>query len=765
MSVEKVSVPYLSDNAQRVGFLAAALQKQLLSQHGNIGDNSSRSGNNKHSANGNSLSNSGGGGSADDGFCTALAAAATAAEAARATAPTADYFDHRRCSFSITEGAAAEGAEERQRAAAQVEALRGGLVDLDGVVSALKAKENKDYAREMRRIVRRREREMARNSGIAAPKATSLLSAESPPAATAGAGSGGGDAFPTALSPFPLAPPTPPLPSQAVGPLAFGKPSTAAPFPSTFFPPSFPFYSANPTLRAAKAAFLSSAKSQDIQIRFNSISAWDETHSKVLDLLTDDGRRDTIGLEAYKEAMVAFEEWCEARGFAEMLPRNQPIRGSTRNGRSDGVFIADTASLSAAADGGGATTVAAARTVEPSPSAISRCLSQSALAAARQPGLTLSLFYSCPAIPKDEDEDDEEDGDDDEEDEEEDEDADNGESSGKKKKGSKKKAGKDGAAAAEDINDGTLAKTIGAALPHTVDARALFAKYVKSISIVKTEAELIMCDEDCDGRVTLAELEGYMAEIVPTVAALHQLLPHDMIPYYTASSARRIFWLLDPTGRGSIKISSLVTHSVLDDWLDVQMTADEQPRNWFGATIATQLREKFEILDMFCTSSLNLDCLKRYKKGIPMVVDDGLPPDISPLSSLFLSRVFDTTCPPRGEMDYAAFIDFVVAVEFLPNSCPRPLFFWRIFDIFGEGRITPLVVHSFFKETYAKLKSAEVEVAPIEIIIQELFDLIPSKEPLVITKAEFLAASQCGLFSALVVDCLAVYTYENREHK
>lgn len=445
---------------------------------------------------------------------------------------------------------------------------------------------------------------------------------------------------------------------------------------------SFPHFSKEPTHKVAQQAFAAFTKAYEIQLRFNDISAWDETHAKVLELLTDRNTRDSLSLEEYRAVMQEFEHWCHF-----VLPHKQSIRGR-------------------------------------------RGLFQSALPMSQQPGLTLSLFYSCPAVPN----------------------------------------GHEGnftlpkPSSPLTSPEDTLAFTVSTSPSHRIDARVLFQKYVKSISIVKTEAELIMCDGDGDGRVTMAELETYMAEIIPTVTAL-QHMSEGMIPFYTCSSARRIFWILDPAARGTLKISSFVNHSVVDDWLEVQMMAEEQTRNWFGLTIATQLRDKFEILDLMGTSTLNLECMLRYKKGIPMVIDDGLPKDISPLSTLFLERVFETNHYPKGEMDYPAFVDFVVAIEFLPASCPRPNFFWRVFDIFGEGRITPLVVHSFFKETYAKLKSAEVEVAAIEIIIQELFDLIPSKEPLVITQQEFTSAKQCGLFAALLIDCLAFYTYENREQK
>ena len=292
----------------------------------------------------------------------------------------------------------------------------------------------------------------------------------------------------------------------------------------------------------------------------------------------------------------------------------------------------------------------------------------------------------------------------------------------------------------------------------------------------------MMCDEDGDGRVTLGELEAYIRDLVPTIVVLQQELPPSMTPYYCCSAARRIFWAMDVTERGSIQICDLVRHAILDEWLQVQMLAEDQTRNWFSVAISTQLKEKFDTLDSRRAGALTLEDMKKYKKGIPMVVDDGLPPDASPLSTLFIERIFEnwtststTTSQPSqprsvtalgnpGEMSFERFVDFVIAIEFLPN-CYRPLLFWNALDYKGEGRITPSTAHSFFKETHAKLLSAGVAAAAMEIILQEVFDIIPTAEPLIITKPEFVTANQCGLFAALLIDCLAFYAYENREQK
>ncbi len=296
-----------------------------------------------------------------------------------------------------------------------------------------------------------------------------------------------------------------------------------------------------------------------------------------------------------------------------------------------------------------------------------------------------------------------------------------------------------------------------------VEVKTIFNKFGQKVSLTKMEAELHMCDADNDGRVTEEEMELYMQDLIPTIVALSKM-EKDFVPFYCCSATRRIFWMLDPSGRGSVRIDDLLRSPAMDEWLELQLTADEPARNWFGVTISTQLYDKFLALDSRELGTLCAADMKKYKKGIPMVADDGLPPNVSPLSSLFIDRVFETWALYSSEMDYKKFVDFVIAVEFLPQ-CFRPAFFWNIFDMNNEGFLTPVTVNHFFKETHRKLQAAGVEAPPIELVVQELFDIIPTKDPLRITRAEFCASNQAGLFSALLVDCLAFWTYENREQR
>ncbi|EPY22238.1 protein phosphatase 2 (formerly 2A), regulatory subunit B'' [Strigomonas culicis] len=298
--------------------------------------------------------------------------------------------------------------------------------------------------------------------------------------------------------------------------------------------------------------------------------------------------------------------------------------------------------------------------------------------------------------------------------------------------------------------------------PEYVDSTTIYQSFAKKVSLVKCEAELIMCDLNNDGRLAEDEMEQYVSDLVPRIVALRDVA-ETVLPFYCCTATRRIFWDLDPYSRGVIRIDALLQSAVMDEWVRLQLMTEDSPQNWFGGFVTQQLYDKFLMLDARNEGTLNADNLKRYKKGLPTVSDDGLPIDVSPLSTLFIDRFFETNVMmPNSEMDYRKFVDFVIAVEMLPQ-CSRPHFFWNILDMEGVGYLTPMVVNCFFRETYAKLISAGLDVPARETVVQEVFDLVPTAEPLRITREEFLSCPQAGLFASLVIDCLSFWTYENRE--
>ena len=289
-------------------------------------------------------------------------------------------------------------------------------------------------------------------------------------------------------------------------------------------------------------------------------------------------------------------------------------------------------------------------------------------------------------------------------------------------------------------------------------ARQLYGAFIRQLALFKSETEFVMLDTNCDGYLNEEELKSYVHDLIPTIIVL-QDLHSQFYEFYSCSSVRRLFWELDPMGTGYISISKLILDPIMESWLDIQLAPEDLPDNWFGRAISLAIHDRFSQLNSSQSGMITLDEIKHYKKGLPVELNDGLPSHVSSLSTLFLERVFETMALFSGEMDYQCFSDFVIAVELLPK-CPRPSFFWEILDFKNEGAITPMVVNLFFREVHGKLTSAGYQLPPIETILPEIFDIIPSKESLKITKEEFLNSNCMGLFTSLIIDAASFWQYE-----
>lgn len=283
-------------------------------------------------------------------------------------------------------------------------------------------------------------------------------------------------------------------------------------------------------------------------------------------------------------------------------------------------------------------------------------------------------------------------------------------------------------------------------------------------NLLSSELRLMALDSNCDGRLSEDEVERYIQEqVVPW--AKDSGITEEMVPFYCCVVSRFVFWHLDKSNRSSVSIDALLTSDALQKLSLLEYEAPSSSEMFAGVYETRALYDKFLTLDTRSRGTLQADDLKRYKKGLVSLQNDGLPPDTSPLSSLFVDRYFETTIlMVDNEMDFRKFVDFVIAVEMLPQ-CSRPLFFWNILNIEDTGMLTPMVVNSFFRETHSKVEAVVSTISSKDVVIPELFDMIAPVQPMCITRDEFLAAPQAGLFTSIIIDSLAFWEHEYRPRK
>lgn len=224
--------------------------------------------------------------------------------------------------------------------------------------------------------------------------------------------------------------------------------------------------------------------------------------------------------------------------------------------------------------------------------------------------------------------------------------------------------------------------------------------------------------------------------------------------------------------KGQVKVKDLASSPALQElqalYADPYETGSIQAnllqlrKNWFSVYSAQRVHHLFADLDRDMDGALSPDEFQPFGGG--------------GLTDVFVQRVFEVHALKRrsglgrhgggggggGGMGMDAFVDFVVAWE---NKKLKPAlrYFFDIFDLRGQGYLTHVEFHTFFREVSAKLSASGQEETKTEDVHNEVFDMVKPAVEGRITFAD-LWRSDCG---ATVVDILAdvhgFWRYDNRE--
>ena len=310
--------------------------------------------------------------------------------------------------------------------------------------------------------------------------------------------------------------------------------------------------------------------------------------------------------------------------------------------------------------------------------------------------------------------------------------------------------------------------------------QALYATLLHRIALSKSHAELILRDDRGDGALDEEQLEAYIGELWDSgsIGPVTDRLQAPFKAFYVCAASRKlIFEAVTPREvcrQGRVPVDRLIATKAFDAFIATQLAGPvDDASNWFSASHSTAVYNKFLSLDSRKLGMLTASDLKLYKKGIPSSYNDGLPATVSPLSSFFIDRYMECTATFDHELDYKRFVDFVLTVEsFSATVMQSPMsvqakqnsLFFEIFDIYAQGVITPVVWYAFFKETYAKLLTVNAVTVPVDVLIEEFFEMLGSKEPMRVTREEFVNHTMASLVTGVIVDCLTFFSYDSREH-
>ena len=272
--------------------------------------------------------------------------------------------------------------------------------------------------------------------------------------------------------------------------------------------------------------------------------------------------------------------------------------------------------------------------------------------------------------------------------------------------------------------------------------------------------------------VTDEELERYIYDLIPSLKALDRL-SESFHPFYTFSAVRRFLFFLDPYQLNKISIHKLVHSEVMEEFLALnrvmqleneigaQQVMNKLSSNWFNATNASYIYQTFLRLDVDKNGTLNIGELLNFT-GNPLE-----KPSLH-LTSKAVRRIFEiSTRQNSKEMDYKAFVDFVLIMENKESERSKN-FFWNALNIDsieegGTGRITRHVIEYFYKDIAVGLVHAGCDAPLTQNVVTEIHDILGCSVASGIRYEDVMSSSQGHTVMLMLLDINAFWAYDNRE--
>jgi Ca2+-binding EF-hand superfamily protein len=182
--------------------------------------------------------------------------------------------------------------------------------------------------------------------------------------------------------------------------------------------------------------------------------------------------------------------------------------------------------------------------------------------------------------------------------------------------------------------------------------------------------------------------------------------------------------------------------------LPVDEAAGVSATNWFTAATAIRVYTQYLDLDADQNGLLAPHELARAYGGT--------------LTDAFVGRLFQVANTYGGEMDFKAYLDFVLASEYRRTPASMRYIF-RALDADGAGALTLPTLRRHFGEVAAKMAAAGHDPVDEANACDEAFDMTHPATPGRIT-LEDIRASGCGhTLLHILTDAAGFWQYDNRE--
>lgn len=283
-----------------------------------------------------------------------------------------------------------------------------------------------------------------------------------------------------------------------------------------------------------------------------------------------------------------------------------------------------------------------------------------------------------------------------------------------------------------------------------VSIMSLFNYVMRKVWLQQTRVGLSLYDATGQGYLREADLESYIADLLPTLPQLEGL-ESSFHSFYICTAVRKFIYFLDNLRAGRVRILDVLVCSFLDNLLelrDEELSKELQEQNWFSAPSALRVYGQYLNLDRDHNGMLSQSELANYGSGT--------------LTQPFLERIFQTCLTYGGEMDYKTYLDIVLTLE--NRSEPQALaFLFRMLDFNEKGYLDAFVLNYFFRAIQEQMQAHGAAPVSFEDVKDELFDMVRPKNPERITLNDLYACGQADTFISILIEFHRFWTYENRE--
>ncbi|XP_026728131.1 serine/threonine-protein phosphatase 2A regulatory subunit B'' subunit gamma-like [Trichoplusia ni] len=283
-----------------------------------------------------------------------------------------------------------------------------------------------------------------------------------------------------------------------------------------------------------------------------------------------------------------------------------------------------------------------------------------------------------------------------------------------------------------------------------VRAVSLFNYVMRRVWLQQTRIGLSLYDVTGQGYLTEHDLESYIAELVPSLAALDGL-DSSFSSFYVCTAVRKFLFFLDPLRVGRVRIRDVLSCSFLDDLLELReedLPMELQEQNWFSAASALRVYGQYLNLDRDHNGMLSINELAGYGSGT--------------LTRAFLQRVFQQCLTYEGEMDYKTYLDLVLALE--NRKQPAALaYLFRVLDINSVGYLDAFTLNYFFKAIQEQMIAHGAEPVNFDDVKDEIFDMIRPEHPARITLQDLIRSGHGHTAVSILLELHGFWAYENRE--